>query len=61
MIIDCEECVMFETDHCRDCFVMALLSRPPGPVILDADEEQAITNLQQAGMAPSLKFKRKAG
>ncbi|MGH2707957.1 MAG: hypothetical protein ACRDJF_07010 [Actinomycetota bacterium] len=61
MIINCEECVMFETEQCQDCFVMALLSRPPGPVIIDAEEEQAITCLQEAGMTPSLKFKRKAG
>jgi hypothetical protein len=61
MIIDCEECVMFQTDQCQDCFVMALLSRAPGPVAIGPAEERAITFLQQAGMAPSLKFKRKAG
>lgn len=61
MIIDCEKCEMFETDHCKDCFVMALLTPPSGPLEIEGDEERAIASLQQAGLAPVLKFKRKAG
>lgn len=61
MIIDCQQCEMFESDHCKDCFVMALLSPPSGPLEIEPDEEQAIESLQRAGLAPVLKFKRKAG
>lgn len=62
MIIDCEDCEMFGTDHCKDCFVMAVLNRRPGaPLVLDAEQENAITHLQDAGLAPILKFRRRAG
>jgi hypothetical protein len=61
MIIDCNDCEMHETEHCKDCFVMAVLSRKEGPLVIDQDEEDAITNLQQVGLAPVIKFKKKAG
>lgn len=61
MIIDCRECEMYETEHCKDCFVMAVLSRGEGPLEIEPEEEEAITSLQKAGLAPVLKFKRKAG
>ena len=61
MIIDCNDCEMHKTDHCKDCFVMAVLSRRDGPLVIESDEEDAITNLQQVGLAPVIKFKKKAG
>jgi hypothetical protein len=61
MIIDCHDCEMYETDHCADCFVMALLTPKARPLVLDAEEEQAFTTLQEAGLAPPLRFKRKVG
>jgi len=62
MIIDCQECEMNQTEHCKDCFVMAILSRKQDvPVVIEADQESAITALQAQGLAPLLKFKRKAG
>lgn len=61
MIIDCSECEMYKTDHCKDCFVMAILRSGEGPILIDPDEEEAMENLREAGLAPALKFKRKAG
>jgi hypothetical protein len=61
MIIDCHQCEMYQSVHCADCFVTAILSKKDGPVVLQAEEENAVRHLQQAGLAPALKFKRKAG
>lgn len=63
MIIDCKECEMYESDHCKDCFVMAVLSRKKNEtsLVIDPEMEEAITNLQQSGLAPAIKFRRKAG
>lgn len=63
MIIDCSDCEMHETDHCKDCFVMAVLSRKKeAPFVIEVtdDQQEAITALQNQGLAPLLKFKRKA-
>ena len=40
MIIDCRDCEMHETEHCADCFVMALLAPKNRPVVLDPEEEK---------------------
>ncbi|HEU5002087.1 MAG TPA: hypothetical protein VFW71_04835 [Actinomycetota bacterium] len=61
MIIDCQQCEMYESEHCTDCFVMALLLPKSGPVVLDDEEERAVSTLQGAGLAPPLRFRRKAG
>lgn len=61
MIIDCKDCEMHQTETCKDCFVMAILNRNDKPLVIDPEDEEAIKSLQQAGLAPVLKFKRKAG
>lgn len=61
MIIDCNECEMYQTQACNDCFVMAILNRKDEPLVLDAEGQEAMSSLQEAGLAPLLKFKRKAG
>lgn len=62
MIIDCKDCEFQGTEHCEDCFVMAVLSRKPDqPLVIEPEEEEAIATLQEAGLAPVIKFKRKAG
>lgn len=60
MIIDCNDCAMQNSDHCKDCFVMAIVRKDDGPVVIDPEEEPAIVSLQQAGLAPVLKFRKKA-
>lgn len=61
MIIDCEKCELYQSEHCRDCFVMAVLSRQGAQVDLDPEEQRAISCLQDAGLAPVLKFRQRAG
>ncbi len=62
MIIDCKECEMYQSSHCQDCFVMAVLTRRGDePLVIEADQEPAISRLQQAGLAPVLMFRQKAG
>lgn len=58
MRIDCGECAMAQTDACDDCIVTYLLERPAGAVVFDVDEERAIRNLQERGMAPASRFRR---
>jgi hypothetical protein len=61
MIIDCDQCEFRGTEECNDCFVMAILSRKDAPVVLEPEEEEAARSLADAGLAPVLKFKKKAG
>ncbi len=61
MIIDCRDCEMHETEHCAGCFVMALLAPRARPIVVEPEEEEAFANLQESGLAPPLKFRRKVG
>jgi hypothetical protein len=61
MIIDCTQCEMYETDQCGGCFVMSVLTRGEGPLVIEPEEEPVVASLQSAGLAPVLKFRRKAG
>lgn len=62
MIIDCKECEMYQSSHCQDCFVMAVLTRKQDePLVIDADQAPAIARLQESGLAPVLRFRKKAG
>ena len=56
MIIDCDACVMRNTDACNDCVVMAVLEPERGPLIFDGDEVVAISLFQDAGLLPSTRF-----
>jgi hypothetical protein len=56
MLIDCDECVVRDTDACGDCIVTVLLDRPAGAVVFDVEEERAIRALQRAGLAPESRF-----
>lgn len=62
MIIDCKQCQMYRSTHCRDCLVMAVLTRPQDePLDIELSQEPAIIRLQEAGLAPRLRFKKKVG
>jgi hypothetical protein len=61
MLIDCAECVMQDTDACADCIVTFLLDRPCGAIVFDVEQERALRTLQDAGLAPSSRFKSRAG
>jgi hypothetical protein len=62
MEISCDECVMQGTDACEDCVVTFLCGREPGEaVVIDVEEERALRLLADAGLAPTLRHRRRTG
>ena len=61
MLIDCNECVMQNTDACKGCIVSVLLDGPGGQVELDDSESTALGNLAEAGLVPELRLLKKTG
>jgi hypothetical protein len=62
VLIDCQECVMQGTDACDDCVVSFLVSRRPGEaVVIDAAEQRAMRVLNDAGLVPDLRHRRRVG
>ena len=57
MRIDCTECAMYQSEHCDDCLVTALLHPPHGAVEIDDDLEPPLVALSGAGLLPVLKFR----
>ena len=59
--VDCDSCVMRDTDACSDCVVSFLLERDPDDaVVIDADEARAMRMLERAGLLPALRFVERA-
>ncbi len=56
MRIDCDTCVVRDTDACDGCIVTFLLDRPPGAVVFDVAEERAIRVLQDGGLAAATHY-----
>ena len=62
MLIDCDECVMQETDACDDCVVTFIARRAPGDaIVIDVAEERAVRMLARAGLVPELRHAPRAG
>ena len=60
--INCGDCVMEGTAACEDCVVTFLCSREPGEaVVIDVEEARALRLLQQGGLAPALRHRRRTG
>ena len=61
MLIDCDQCVMQGTDHCRDCIVTVLLEPADdgGAIVFDADEERAVRAMATAGLVPEIRMRRR--
>ncbi len=58
--INCGDCAMIDTDHCRDCLVSFILDREPDDaVIIDAAEARAVRLLSRAGLVPDLKHRHR--
>lgn len=55
--IDCTQCEMYQTAHCDDCLVTAVLHPPAGPVDIDEDLDPPLQQLAGAGLIPVLKFR----
>lgn len=62
LAIDCTSCVMQHTSACDDCVVTFICSRTPDDaVVVAVDEWRAVTMLQQAGLVPQLRHRRRTG
>ena len=61
MRIDCTQCVMYESEHCEDCLVTAVLHPPAGLVEIDTDLDPPLQELAEAGLIPVLKFRPRPG
>jgi hypothetical protein len=57
MKIDCTECQMYDSSHCDDCLVTALLHPPETPVEIDEDLDPPLQALAGSGLIPILKFR----
>ncbi len=57
MKIDCTACEMYETHHCDDCLVTAVLHPPGGPLEIDESLDPPLKALSGAGLIPVLKFR----
>jgi hypothetical protein len=62
LYISCDECVMEGTSACSECVVTFLCEREPGDaIVIDVDEVRALRLLEQGGLAPALKHRRRTG
>ncbi|MDG2027348.1 MAG: hypothetical protein P8J50_09580 [Acidimicrobiales bacterium] len=62
LTIDCDVCVMSETDACDDCMVSYLVGHEAGtPVVLDEAEKRAVELLADAGLVPASRFQPRPG
>lgn len=57
MRIECSECEMYQTSHCDDCLVTALLHPPDGIVDIDEELDASLHTLSGAGLIPVLRFR----
>jgi hypothetical protein len=57
MKIDCTECQMYNSSHCDDCLVTALLHPPETPVEISDDLDPPLQALSGSGLIPVLKFR----
>ena len=57
MRIDCQECAQYQTQHCDDCLVTALLHPPDDIVEIDEELDRSLEALSGAGLIPILKFR----
>jgi hypothetical protein len=58
LTIDCDACLMRDTDVCEDCVVTFLCDDGGGAVVFDAGEARAVTMLARAGLTPGLRHRR---
>lgn len=60
LVIDCDTCVMQQSDACADCVVSFLLDRETAEstaVVLDLNEIRALKALGDAGLVPTLRHR----
>lgn len=57
MKIVCQDCSMYQSSHCDDCLVTALVHPPGGMVEIDAELDESLQALSGAGLIPILRFR----
>lgn len=57
MLIDCQSCEMYQTQHCDDCLVNALLHPSEHEVEIADDLDPPLQALSGAGLIPVLRFR----
>ncbi len=56
--IDCDECIMRDTDACTDCVVTFICDREPDDaVVIDIEDLRAMRLLADAGLVPELRHR----
>ena len=61
MRIECTDCEMYQSSHCDDCLVTALLHPIDGAVEIDDDLDGPLQSLSGAGLIPVLRFRPRGG
>lgn len=60
--IDCDDCRHRNSAVCDDCLVTFLCAKEDdGAVVIPLEEVQAVRLLQEAGLAPRVRHRRRAG
>ncbi len=57
MKIVCQDCSMYQSSHCDDCLVTALVHPPDGVVEIDEELDDSLQTLSGAGLIPVLRFR----
>lgn len=57
MRIECSSCEMYQSAHCDDCLVTALLHPPSDSVDIDEGLDPSLDALSSAGLIPVLRFR----
>jgi hypothetical protein len=55
--IACSDCEMYQSHHCEDCLVTALLHPQQDSVEIDEDLESPLGTLTEGGLIPVLRFR----
>ena len=56
LVIDCDTCLMQDTDACTDCVVTYLCDREPtDAVIIPIEQLRSLRTLSEAGLVPQLR------
>jgi hypothetical protein len=61
LTISCDECILQASGACADCIVAFVLGHDDGEaIVIDAAEQRAVRLLQDAGLVPALRHRRRA-
>ena len=62
LLIDCDQCALQHTEACEDCIMTFLCGvEASEPMVVDLAEARAMRLLGEAGLAPPLRHRGRAG